>query len=197
MNFTYVCGPIGTYSIEFKSGLYDDASLYDLRYEVAQLFLSQNKNTLKFKLGYDIEKQALGLEDHIKQLNLPTVQLLGSRTSLISTFSSTDVFIIEVPSTSLFEILTTSKPVILLIDGRGLVLTNSVEKMLRNRTCVVRDKSAFLSAIQSCIEAGLQSPIWADVDSKNSELIRSFTTANGKTGTENILALFKSVLERE
>ncbi len=196
MIYTYVCGAMGAYNIEFKNGVYDDASLYQLRHEVAELFYAQTTHQLRFKLGYDLEKKHYGFEDEVERRNQPQVSLIGSRTGFVTTFATTDVFLIEAPSTSLLEILVTEKPALVLSDERGLRLRPEILRLLRKRVAIAPDPEAFTQAIDSLLRDGFVGPLWQGVHASNRELFEAFTRTGGRPGLENITAFLTKTLSQ-
>lgn len=86
-----------------------------------------------------------------------------------------DVVVIDFPSTTLLQALTTSKPIF--VYTGHLHIDDQAQKLLERRTSCHRDLRDFLNALEKFLSGGI-----TDVDLSDTEFLRKFGTADGTSG---------------
>lgn len=190
----YVCGGVGIHNCTFNRGIYDDASLYELRYRVIDKFRNMPDSTLYYKMGYNTEHCGIELEQEILGGVFENVVAVPSDTNLVDILAEADLFIMESPSTTLFEILTTSKPAVLLIEPRALELTEPACALLKDRVTIVGSATELADCIDDIAKNGLQAKAFVRPDHSDKAFINTFATHGGHNSMERTLDFFESVI---
>lgn len=193
----YVCGGAGVYNSTFKGGLYDDTSLYELRYNVVEKLKNKPNLTLYYKMGYNTENYGIEFEQKIVKGLWKNIKAVPSSKKLVEILCEMDVFIIEIPSTTLFEVLTTSKPVILLVEPRALALTDKAENMLKNRVTIVRSKKEMGLCLDDIVDNGINSFVFTRPNHDDKTFINTYATCGDFNSKNRTIDFLKTLLYKK
>lgn len=196
LKICYVCSGIGVFNVGTKRGLYDDASLYELRHKIIDKFINRTDFCVFYKLGYNSENYELAFEKKIINGFWKNIKAVPSHKKLIELLDEMDVFILETPSTTLFEVLTTTKPVILLIDPRALDITDDAKKLLENRVTIVRSSNELEVCIQDIIENGINARAFTLLDHKDNAFIVKYATCGEGNSLKRSVDFLEAVLKQ-
>jgi len=180
LKICYVCAGTGIFNVHLKAGIYSDEGLYQLRYKVKELVNNSQKVHFNFKFGYHSEDRGLNLEKNILEQAYPRVSGTPSGIKLTSLLDKYDLFILENPSTTLIEVLSTSKPVIMLADSRALKLTEESEKLLAPRITICRSPGEFLGIIEDLAGAGHSTSCLLSKNLEDRSFLDTFTGVHDK-----------------
>ena len=194
LNICYVCSPLGNYNAFFNKGIYDDASLYNMRYEIVDILKNQTNLKVYYKLGYNTEKFGLELERNIIQNQLINIEAIPSNTRLSDFLDIVDLFILEVPSTTLFEVLTTKKHVITLLDTRAISITDDARNLLNKRAMIVESYNEFINTIHDVAENHTNAKVFTDTNPKDQNFILKYATCGDFQSVKRSVDFIDSLL---
>jgi hypothetical protein len=192
----YICGPLNSsYSAcDYRAGIYDEPSVYDLKQQVIERTKDNDGIELYFKYGYGIEHSGLDIIRKIDSGKWHNIHSISSRVSVEKAISDMDVVIIERPTTSLYEALATSKPLILFFDTRAMDLTAYARKLLEKRALIAESKQEFLSAVEELLCNTYNSRVFS-FDNKDKSFILAFATCGDYKGTDRIVEFLGKMRE--
>ena len=144
----YIYSGMYNYNITYKIGEMEDASLYNLRYQVLQIAQSHECD-FTYKFGYNIENVGCNVEKEIKESK--HLKFIPSSISLSKIFDDFEYFILETPSTTLVELIAKNKKVICFVDQLSLSICPKIKDALEDACEVVYEKKRFLEIIQKLV----------------------------------------------
>jgi hypothetical protein len=194
LNICYVCSSLGNYNAFFNKGIYDDASLYNMRYEIVDILKNQTNLKVYYKLGYNTEKFGLELERNIIQNQLTNIEAIPSNTRLSDFLDIVDLFILEVPSTTLFEVLTTKKHVITLLDTRAISITDDARNLLKKRAMIVESYNEFINTIHDVAENHTNAKVFTDTNPEDQNFILKYATCGDFQSVKRSVDFIDSLL---
>lgn len=175
--------------------VYDDAYLYRLRYNVIEKFKNIPNITLIIKFGYNTEDLGLELDKKSSSGFWKNVHTISSTKKLTEILDVPDLFILEDPSSPLFEVLTTCKPVILHIDHSRLYFTQKAERLLQNRVTIVRSSKELELCIDDIIENGREARVFKQPNPNDNAFINSYATSGWFNNVERAVDKINSILK--
>lgn len=151
LRICYIYAGTGPYNALFKWGAMEDASLVDLRYrllEILEQSMGQNVEWT-FKFGYGVENQDSFLENKMKSSQ--HVKWIGSDQKLLDHVDEFDLFVTELPSTSLLELMALNKRVLCLLDRKTIEVCQAAHPDFENSIYPSDSTSDFLSQIKKIV----------------------------------------------
>lgn len=197
VNICYVCGPVSKHNCNFNSGLYNDAALYDLRYKVIEILGNKPGISVLYKMGYNTENYGIELEKRINKGFWKNIKSVSSSRRLTELLEESDVFVLEIPSTTLFEVLTTSKPVILLIEPRALALTEQAEKLLRNRVVIVSSWKEMELCLEDIVKNRRKSEVFTYTNHDDKTFLTTYATRGDYKSAERTVDFLEAIIRRK
>ncbi len=190
LKICYVFSGTGIFNAMGKWGGCSDASLYDLRLKVLDLVEKRSAPDIEFvfKSGYNFENKNLELISRINSSN--QCDLIGSSSRLTEFAEDFDWFLIELPSTSLLELMSMNKNLIVLFDEKSMEICEDVKEDLLqsvNGTFNIKD---FLSEIEKILSVEATSMSTSD---RPSRFVTNFT---GNISTEKHFELCEDLIQR-
>ncbi|HAG92240.1 MAG TPA: hypothetical protein DCL41_10220 [Bdellovibrionales bacterium] len=154
LRICYIYAGTGVYNALFKWGRMDDSGLVNLRYQLLERLESGLSSNVKFtfKFGYGIENKAYPLEKKI--LSHPQIEAIGSGEKLLDRVEDFDLFISELPSTSLLELLALNKPVMCLFDETSVEICEAARPLLLECLHPYFNQESFLNGVEDVISSG-------------------------------------------
>lgn len=198
MNICYVFGGIldfhGSYN---KDGLNNPASLYRLRYKFIEKIKNNQKFLINCKLGFNSEKFDFLIEKSIDKGRWSNIIATSSSEKLINIFSNVDLFIIDQFSTPFFEVLTTSLPVIAILDSNSAILntiSNKARQLLDKRVTIVSNEMEFLNCIDDLIDNQYNSKIFNEKNHNDSTFINEYTTLDNFSSADSSIESIERII---
>jgi len=182
INICYICGPTGVVGPDIKRGMYDDVATYNLRNLLVEKLDGKENINLFVKYGYDFEKQGLALAKRIRRGIFSNIRKIGSDVPIKKVLEKMDVFILERPSTILYETLAISKPVLVLYDPRRLRFTEHAQDLLQKRVTQIGSGEELMVLLDDIILKGYESKVFVDVDCEDRKFLKTFATSQEGDG---------------
>ena len=195
LQICYVCAPVGLYNSCFKCGVYDDAALYKMRYEVVELFRKAINIHTTFKLGYNTEKHIL-LDKTLIKGNELNISALPSNCRLTDIIENYDLFILEIASTTLIEILASNKPVLLYKDPIAFNFSNENTPLLESRVTIANSTSEFYKHIKDIVDNLHNANVFTDTNHEDRRFFNTFTKSNNKSAITNSVDKIKTIVSK-
>lgn len=192
----YVCSGVGAYNSVIKKGLYDDISLYELRYMVVDKLKDRSDITVYFKFGYNTEECGLEFEKNVIKGLWKNIKAIPSNKKFVDFMEVADLFIFESVSTAWFELLTTSKPAIFIIDPRAISLRKQEELLMQDRITIVRSMKEFELCIEDIIKNGKESSVFTRPNHSDKTFITRFATGGDFGSIERTTNFLKSLIKQ-
>ncbi len=196
----YVCGGFGIIAQNndnFNKAGRDDASVYLLRYQVLERLQGKPGIRACFKLGYGTEKFNLLLERRITSGYWENLEHVSSKTKFTSLLDKFDLYVLEAPGTPVFEILTTAKPVVVLIDSKRTAITPTARNLLEKRVTIAESIDEFLSHIEDVAENGRQAKAFTLPDHSDKTFINTYATCGDNKSLELTVDFLESLIKNE
>lgn len=196
-NEVKICYVDGGFGFSTRWMFDDDASKYRNRYNVVDILKEKPGITLYFKFGYNIEDYDLGLIRSITSSQWENVQAIPSGKKLDEILDFPDIFIIEQPSTTLFDVLTTSKPIILWVDSNILTLTEHAERLLKNRITLVKTREELELSLADIVENGVNAKAFTIPDHNDRTFMETFATCGDHNSIDRTVDFLQSIINKE
>lgn len=133
------------------------------------------------------------IRDWLNDVSLPNCQAL-EHTPFTDLLSIGDLFIIDVPATTLLEALTTTKPIITFADHKWVKVDSAAAALLRKRVILAESAEQFLYEIGNF----LQCSDWCLPQQVNDEFLRAYGTHlnDGRSAERAVNQLFELAMNR-
>jgi len=176
LRICYVCSGIGIYSSFFKNSQYDDAALYNLRYRALNKLRNNSNLKVFFKMSYDTDKYNLKLEQDIINHKYENINPVLPKNKFINLLDKADIFILETPSTPLLEALTTSKPIIVMVDPRSISFAPAAKKIIQKRVTIAESGDELINYIEDIIINNTRAKAFIQPDHRDFSFINKYVS---------------------
>ena len=177
--------------------LFDDAAVYRGWCNVVDILKEKSGITLYFKFGYNFEELDLELVKYITGGLWKNVQAIRTDKKLDEILDFPDLFIMEQPSTTLYDVLTSSKPVILLVESKALALTEEAERLLKNRITLVKTREELELSLADIAENGVNAKAFTIPDHNDRTFIETFATCGDHNSIDRTIDFLQSIINKE
>lgn len=184
---------MGPYNNEIKRSSYDDASLCDLRYSVFEIMQKSSAVSWTWKFGYSAESQRRHFERKVVASSVATV---SSKTPLIEIMRQFDLFVLEIPSTTLSELALMKKPMLVFADEYGMSLTQLADETLSQSCFVAKSRLEFLTELAEINERGRSSATYLKCRVSHHVFVETFVNPPNTDSLGNTTRFMLDLLQR-
>ncbi len=161
----------------FSQHIYPDIWYWRLQRQVVEQVSRSPDTELILKLD-PRDEVPNPLEAWVRRQRLRSCRILRE-TPFTDTLAAADLFLIDSPSTTLLQALTTDKPLLVFADERFLTFPPKALALLKKRATVSTTPQEFLRDI----ETALRAPSWDPLTPPNDEFLRAYGTAEAGSGS--------------